>query len=162
MKKLLLGAFALITITSAVFAGNPCCDPCVPPKPLCEVNFIQWAPKGQEIFDGPCVPKGKVWLIRFCGIATDDGQFLEWSMSVKKWKLLDKALVPCPLYPLHCSPGKRASTPTLAVERAFILIAGEGLTARVNGLKKDKAMRLMYEGWEFDECDLPKLIAAGF
>lgn len=159
MKKLLLGAFALITISSA-FAENPCCDPCVPPKPLCEVNFLKWGTKGQEILDGPEVPKGKVWLIRVCGIATDDGQYLEWMMQIKKWKMADKN--PCWLYPLHRNVGKTAATPTLAVERAFIMVCGEGLTARVNGLQKDKSICLLYEGWEFDECDLGKLIAAGF
>ena len=122
------------------------------------IKFLEWGVKGQGLVDGSVVPVGQVWLIKAAGVVTDDGQQLEWMMQIKinnpqgrggYW-----------LVPLERQNGTASGTPVQAISREIILIAGECLSARGNGLRSDRQMGIVYCGWSFPESKLPKLLGA--
>ena len=115
-------------------------------------RFLQWGEPGQASFDGPVVPADEVWKIRACGIATDDGNPIEWMMQIR---------MPEPdlwLVPLHRHLGTAMGTPVLAVEREFLMLPGERLSPRANGLRADKKMCLIYTGFSFPFSEMESLV----
>lgn len=127
------------------------------PQPI---EYLLWGEPGQAIVPvstdtNNYVPEGEVWRIRAAGIATDDGQMLEWMLQIQH-RLANGAC--CWLIPLHRQTGSAAGTPVLALSREVLLTSGERLSARVNGLGPTKKMALLYVGWRFPATCLPRLL----
>lgn len=150
---LTLTAIALAT-TSEFMAGG-----------IKTIEFLKWGNPNQSVVDGDCVPPGKVWLIRHSGIAyaavipyaATEWDPVDWMMQIKHY-LPNGGFHLIPIWrPLT----KTVSTPVLATEGRFIMIAGEALQARANWIREDKMMALLYLGWEFDDGMLPYLLGIG-
>lgn len=116
------------------------------------IKWLEWGAAGQASFDGPAVPEGKAWIIRACGIATDDGNPVEWMMQIR---------LPEPLLwlvPVERNQAPTSGTPVLACSRQFVMLAGERLSPRANGLRADKKMALVYAGWEIEASDVERYV----
>jgi hypothetical protein len=116
------------------------------------IRYLSWGVPGQASLEGPVVPADEVWKIQLCGIATDDGNPIEWMMQVR---MPDPMLW---LMPVYRNVGYTMGTPTLAVEREFLVLPGERIAARANGLRSDKKMCLLYSGFSFPFSDLESLV----
>jgi hypothetical protein len=46
------------------------------------IHYLQWGTNGQASIISPTVPAGKIWVIEEFGIATTDGNPIEWMMQV--------------------------------------------------------------------------------
>jgi hypothetical protein len=121
------------------------------------VNYELWGAKGASSVVGYAPPSGEVWKVRGAGIITDDGNMLEWMLQL--W-IAWPGHKPNPqlLVPIARNVGLTAGTPTLALERECILLPGEALAARCNGLKADRYMGIRFSAWVFDVADLPSLL----
>lgn len=122
------------------------------------IEFLRWGAKGEAHVYGDVVPGGKLWLIRAAGIFTNDGTPLEWMLEIKHG--LGGSMDPNNtwLIPLERTPGTANGTPVLALTREVVLVAGERLSARCNGLRADRQMGLDYVGWELPDSDLERVI----
>jgi hypothetical protein len=144
----LLLTLALIGLTALPAQAQIACVPAA-------MEYLRWGAAGEGIVAGDFVPAGEAWMIRAAGIATDDGRSLEWMMQIQHTLASG---VCCWLVPLHRENGYAAGTPTLAITREVLLIAGERLAARVNSIAADKRMALIYVGWRYPDTCLPRLL----
>jgi hypothetical protein len=121
------------------------------------VYYELWGAKGDTGVIGYAVPPGEVWKVRGCGISSDDGRMLEWMLQIwvpwKGHKPSQQLLVA-----VARNVGLTAGTPTLALEKDVILLPGEAIAARVNGMAKDRYMGIRFSAWVFDVEDLPGLV----
>jgi hypothetical protein len=121
------------------------------------VSYELWGARGNGSVVGYAPPNGEVWKVRGAGIITDDGNMLEWMLQL--W-IAWPGHKPNPqlLVPIARNVGLAAGTPTLALERECILLPGEALAARCNGLKADRYMGIRFSAWVFSTSDLPDLV----
>lgn len=145
---------ALVCGLSVPMAAQDCT-----PQP---VESLVWGQPGQALLPALAdvsgfVPPDQVWLIRAAGIATDDGRPIEWMLQIDH-KVASQNDACCWLVPLHRQTGTAAGTPVLALDRDVILIAGERLSARANGLGADKKLALLFVGWRFPASCTARLL----
>jgi hypothetical protein len=120
------------------------------------VYYEFWGAKGNDSVVGYAVPNNEVWKVRGCGISTDDGRNLEWMLQIWiPWaghKPNQQLLVA-----IQRNVGLTAGTPTLALERDVILLPGEAVAARVNGMARDRYMGIRFSAWVYPIAELPNL-----
>ena len=144
-----LAAPALRAVDYTNIQTKPTADP--------RVNIVYglvWGSHAEAMVFGPTVPKGKVWIIETCGIATYDGRSYEWMMQVAVMNPFGTG--GWWLVPAHRQPGYASGTPVLATDRRIVLSSGRALVARVNGMEPNpehpgNQMALLFDGWEVDE-----------
>lgn len=113
------------------------------------LEFLRWGESGALQVDGAEVPPDQVWLVQTCGIATNDPRPFDYRMQIVRSGHY---------HPLHCNPQPTGSTPVLAVERAFLMMPGDMLKARVNAGGDFGGMALLYSGWTCPLSDLSRLL----
>jgi hypothetical protein len=121
------------------------------------VNYELWGAKGKGSLIGYSPPAGEVWKVRGAGIITDDGTALEWMLQLYiAWP----GHLPNPqlLVPIARNVGLTSGTPTLALERDLVLLPGEAVSARCNGLNPDKRLGIRFSAWVLPIEALPELI----
>jgi hypothetical protein len=121
------------------------------------VNYELWGAKGKGSLIGYSPPAGEVWKVRGAGIITDDGTPLEWMLQLYiAWP----GHLPNPqlLVPIARNVGLTSGTPTLALERDLVLLPGEAVSARCNGLDPDKRLGIRFSAWVLPIEALPELI----
>jgi hypothetical protein len=123
------------------------------------VRFEVWGNEGESYFVGPIVPEGEIWMIRAAGISTNDD-----TMSAVQWMM--HIYAPWPgheprpqlIVPLNIR-GQGAGTPTVSIQQErVILMPGEAIDARANGLPSTARMAIRCTAWVFPENYLPYLL----
>jgi hypothetical protein len=117
-----------------------------------------WGAKGDASVESPIVPAGEIWVVRGCGIISEDGTPVEYMLQLA---LPFPGHKPNPqlLVPIRRETGKPSGTPVLALERDIKpMLPGEWISARANGLHADKKMGIRMSVYVFPVGELPRFL----
>ena len=139
MKYIMLVAVAILAVV--LYARDSEANACLPENGE-YFGFVY----GNHLV-GDRVPEGKAWVIRAAGVFTSDGNPIEWMMEISH-PVWQQGNACCHLIPVARSPGYASGTPVLALTREVVLLGGEAITARANGVREGNYMGLTYLYWQ--------------